>query len=67
MPSIPHAFLSFKEFINFCKSRGLILSGGVVVYSFVQSLNSDFMVIVTKNHGVRTDFQSSWFSLTGEN
>jgi hypothetical protein len=23
MPSIPQAFLSFKEYINFCKSRGL--------------------------------------------
>jgi hypothetical protein len=28
MPSIPQAFLSFKEFINFCTSRGLILWGG---------------------------------------
>jgi hypothetical protein len=28
MPSIPQTFLSFKEFINFCKSHGLILTGG---------------------------------------
>jgi hypothetical protein len=27
LPSIPHAFLNFKEFINFCKSHGLILWG----------------------------------------
>jgi hypothetical protein len=26
--SIPQAFLSFREFINFCKSQGLNLSGG---------------------------------------
>jgi hypothetical protein len=28
MPSIPQAFRSFRETINFCKSRGLIFSGG---------------------------------------
>jgi hypothetical protein len=26
MPSVPHDFLNFKEFINFCKSSGLMLS-----------------------------------------
>jgi hypothetical protein len=30
IPSIPQAFLSFREYINFCKSRGLILSGGLL-------------------------------------
>jgi hypothetical protein len=28
MPSIPQAFRSFRDSINFCKSHGLILSGG---------------------------------------
>jgi hypothetical protein len=28
MPSVPQAFFNFKEFSNFCKSQGLILSGG---------------------------------------
>jgi hypothetical protein len=27
MPSIPQAFLNFKEFIHFCTSHGLILWG----------------------------------------
>jgi hypothetical protein len=30
MPSIPQAFLNFKEFINFCKSQGLIFWGGLL-------------------------------------
>jgi hypothetical protein len=30
MPSIPQAFLSFREFTNFCRSRGLILLGGLL-------------------------------------
>jgi hypothetical protein len=35
MPSIPQAFLNFKDCINFCKSRGLFLWGvGAVVYVF---------------------------------
>jgi hypothetical protein len=38
-PSIPQGFLNFKELNNFCKSHGLILSGGLVVYGFEQSLN----------------------------
>jgi hypothetical protein len=28
MPSILQAFLNFREFINFCKTHGLILGGG---------------------------------------
>jgi hypothetical protein len=40
MPSIPQAFFNFMEFNNFCKSHGRILSGGgVLVYSFQQSLD----------------------------
>jgi hypothetical protein len=27
MPSVPQAFLSFREFTNFCRSHGLIFSG----------------------------------------
>jgi hypothetical protein len=34
MSSIPQAFLSFKKFINFCTSHGLILWGEVLVYGF---------------------------------
>jgi hypothetical protein len=30
MPSIPQAFLNFKDFINFCTSHGLILWGWVL-------------------------------------
>jgi hypothetical protein len=30
MLSIPQAFLSFSEFISFCKSQGLTLSGGLL-------------------------------------
>jgi hypothetical protein len=29
-PSIPQAFLNFKDFINFCTSHGLILGGGLL-------------------------------------
>jgi hypothetical protein len=34
MPSILQAFLSFREFTIFCRSHGLILSEGIVVYRF---------------------------------
>jgi hypothetical protein len=41
MPLNPQAFLNFKEFINVCKSHGLILwGGGAVVYGFEQNFNS---------------------------
>jgi hypothetical protein len=30
MPSIPQAFLNFSEFISFCKSQGLTISGGLL-------------------------------------
>jgi hypothetical protein len=33
MPSIPHAFLIFREFTNFCRSHGRILSGGLSTVS----------------------------------
>jgi hypothetical protein len=54
MPLIPHVFFNFKEFINFCKSHGRILSRGVVVYSFQQSLHSSTWTIASTCR--------SWFS-----
>jgi hypothetical protein len=52
MPSIPQDFLNFKKLINFCKSHGLILSGGLVVYGFEQGLNYSlhplFMIFITQ-------------------
>jgi hypothetical protein len=49
MPSIPQAFLNFKEFINFCKSHGLIIWGGLLSTS-----SSWAWTLATTRH--------SWFS-----
>jgi hypothetical protein len=54
MPSIPQAFLNFKEFINFYITWS-DLSGGVIVYSFEKIVNWSFdppaMVVVTQVMG----------------
>jgi hypothetical protein len=62
MPTIPQDFLNLKELISFCKTHGLVLSRGLVVYGFKQSLNSSlrppFMVFITQIM-VWTEFPSS--------
>jgi hypothetical protein len=48
MPSIPQDFLNFKELINICKSRGLILSGACWLRLLNSSLHPPFIVFVTQ-------------------
>jgi hypothetical protein len=49
MSSIPQAFLNFKELITFCKSYGLILSGGLFSTASIR-------------HRILASTRSSWFS-----
>jgi hypothetical protein len=52
MPSIPEAFLNFKELITSVSHTNLFSRGGGVVYGFEQNCNSNlhppFMVFVTQ-------------------
>jgi hypothetical protein len=61
IPSMPQDFSNFNELISFCKSHGLILSRGLVVYGFVKSLNSILhppsMVFVTQVMACELIFQ----------
>jgi hypothetical protein len=57
----PAGLLNFKQFIHFCILHGLILSGGIIVYSFEQRWNSTLhppFVVVTQVMGCALIFQT---------
>jgi hypothetical protein len=57
----PQASLNFKEFINFCKSHGLIFRGGLlstVRAKLELSLHQPFMVFITQVTACELVFQT---------